>query len=297
MNLRHLRYFAVLAETKNFRRAAELLHISQPALSRQIQMLEAGLDTRLFERMPRGTRLTEAGSALLGDVAHILELLAQASERTRRVARGQSGTLRVGLSETGAVHDIVHSCLRQFHSDRPGVELVVCGMDSAIQFENLRKEKIDAGFIWGYGQDDADFDRLMLHGQSVLLAIPEAHPLAQTDCVTLSQLQDQALIWMSRSANEHLYDAIQNACLAGGLTPRIVQAVSPGAIVLCLVSIGMGLGLVLSEMPWRKPKGIVFKRIVDLDVSLDLHLVWRRESRSPLLKHFVETAKMMMQRP
>jgi DNA-binding transcriptional LysR family regulator len=293
MNLRHLRYFMALAEALNFRRAAERLHISQPALSRQIQVLERELGIELLERTAQGSRLTEAGRTLARDAGQIIDALEQAGERAKRVARGQSGTLRVGLSETGAVHDVVRACLHQFRNDRPDVELVISGMDSITQLESLHKDRIDVGFVVGYGQDDKDIDHLLLQRQSVLLVVPEDHRLALADKVTLSQLQDEPLIWTSRSANHYLYDSLKRACLAGGLTPRIVQEVSPGTIVLCLVSIGMGLGFVVSEMPWRQPRGIVRRRIEDLAVSLDLHLVWHREKSPTVAAHFIEIAAAM----
>ena len=102
MELRHLRYFEAVAECENFRRAAARLHVAQPALSRQIHALERMLGVELFERQPRGTRLSPAGQAFLDDVRHILADVERAKERACRVAEGKIGTIRVGFNEIAA---------------------------------------------------------------------------------------------------------------------------------------------------------------------------------------------------
>src|SRR5215467_2890315 len=106
MELRHLRYFVSVGEEEHYGRAAARLHLAQPALSRQIQDLENEIGFRLFERLPRGVRLSAAGKLFLTDARRILQEVEEAKLRAERVAKGMSGTLRVGFMETVSWHGV-----------------------------------------------------------------------------------------------------------------------------------------------------------------------------------------------
>src|SRR6186997_2200347 len=99
MELRHLRYFVAVGEEQHYNRAAERLRVAQPALSQQIQDLEEEIGFKLFDRLPRGVKLSAAGKLFLEDARHILQQVSEATARAKRVAGGQSGTLRVGFVE------------------------------------------------------------------------------------------------------------------------------------------------------------------------------------------------------
>src|SRR5216684_1461555 len=114
MELRHLRYFVAVGEDQHFGRAAERLHLAQPALSRQIQDLERELGFALFDRLPRGVKLSAAGKLFLSDARRILQEVEEAKVRAERVASGKAGTLRVGFVETLSWHGIVPDSFRRF---------------------------------------------------------------------------------------------------------------------------------------------------------------------------------------
>src|SRR5258706_379110 len=123
MELRHLRYFVAVGEEQHFGRAAERLHLAQPALSRQIQDLENEIGFQLFDRLPRGVKISTAGKAFLVDVRRILQEVNEATTRAGRVARGQSGTLRVAFTENASWHGVVPESFRQFRLRQPEAEL------------------------------------------------------------------------------------------------------------------------------------------------------------------------------
>jgi DNA-binding transcriptional LysR family regulator len=104
MELRHLRYFVAVGEEQHYGRAARRLRVAQPALSRQIHDLEEELGFKLFDRLPRGVRLSAAGKLFLEDARRILQEVNEAADRAARVARGLSGTLRVGFTENASWH-------------------------------------------------------------------------------------------------------------------------------------------------------------------------------------------------
>src|ERR1700722_13357152 len=114
MELRHLRYFVAVGEEQHYRRAAQRLRIAQPALSRQIQLLEEEIGFKLFDRLPRGVRITDAGKLFLSDARRILLDVNDAIVRAKRIASGQSGTLRIGFVESISWNGIIPDSLRNF---------------------------------------------------------------------------------------------------------------------------------------------------------------------------------------
>src|ERR1700746_2758095 len=138
MELRHLRYFVAIGEEENYRRAAKRLHVAQTALSTQIQDLEAEVGFKLFDRLPRGVKLSTAGKLFLEDARHILESVSEATARAARVARGQSGTLRVGFTENASWHGVVPDSFRRFREKQPDVELQLQPAPSLEQIEAIR---------------------------------------------------------------------------------------------------------------------------------------------------------------
>ena len=123
MELRHLRYFVAIVEEENYRRAAQRLNVAQTALSTQIQDLEAELGFKLFDRLPRGVKLSTAGKLFLEDARRILREVSEAAGRAARVARGQSGTLRIGFTENASWRGVVPSSLQRFREHPAHVKL------------------------------------------------------------------------------------------------------------------------------------------------------------------------------
>src|SRR4029079_706034 len=148
MELRHLRYFVHVAEEQHYGRAAERLRIAQPALSRQIQDLEEEIGFKLFDRLPRGVKISAAGKSFLVDARRILHEVNEAAARAKRVAAGQSGTLRVGFVESVSWHGVVPDSFRMFRERQSDAELQPKPMSSREQIEAVRTGQLDAGFLF-----------------------------------------------------------------------------------------------------------------------------------------------------
>jgi DNA-binding transcriptional LysR family regulator len=148
MELRHLRYFMAVGEEQHYGRAARRLRVAQPALSRQIQDLEKEIGFRLFERLPRGVRLSAAGELFLEDVRRILQDVDQAAARAGRVALGRSGTLRVGFTENASWRGVVPESFRRFRELQADAELQLQPSGSLEQMEAIRSGRLDAGFVF-----------------------------------------------------------------------------------------------------------------------------------------------------
>src|SRR6478609_2859791 len=288
MELRHLRYFVAIGEEQHYGRAARNLRVAQPALSRQIQDLEEELGFKLFERLPRGVKLSAAGKLFLEDARRILQEVNEATMRAAQVARGLSGTLRVGFSENASWRGVVPDSFRRFREQQPHAKLQLQPAASLAQYEAIRSGRLDAGFVNFMPKSDPELDQLCVAMQHVELAVPKRHPLTKLKKLRLRDLTDVPFVWFPRHANPVFYDHMMLACYRGGLkSPHIVQEGFNEATILSLVSTGLGVGWVLGTAGWRCPASVAILPVVDLSMLLALALVWRRDNSSPLLANFI----------
>src|ERR1700719_4845656 len=143
MELRHLRYFVAVGEEQHYGRASHRLRVAQPALSRQVQDLEEEVGFKLFERLPRGVKLSAAGELFLEDARRILREVSEAAVRAARVARGQSGTLRVGFTENASWRGVVPEAFRPVRGLQADAELQLTPTTSLDQIEAIRSGRLD----------------------------------------------------------------------------------------------------------------------------------------------------------
>jgi DNA-binding transcriptional LysR family regulator len=288
MDLRRLRYFIAAAEEENFHRAAARLHIAQPALSKQVALLEAELGCELFLRQRGRVRLSAVGRLLLDDGRRILREVELAAERVRQAAAGQLGTLRVGFRETAGRSLIVSRSLTQFRRAHPSVELRLQQMTSPAQSAALRAGELDAGFIYLSPRHDHDLARIPVAEDRYYLALQRAHPLARRRAIRLADLVDEPFIWLARSSDAYYADTLLRTCLEGGLNPRIIQEADSEATIMNLVAVGMGASFVVAPAPQSANPGVVLRPVEELDSVLTLALVWPEAAASPLVAAFVE---------
>jgi DNA-binding transcriptional LysR family regulator len=288
MELRHLRYFVAIGEEQHYGRAARSLRVAQPALSRQIQDLEGELGFKLFERLPRGVKLSAAGKLFLEDARRILQEVSGAAVRAGRVARGQLGALRIGFPENLSWRGVVPDSFRRFREQQPDAELQVQPLGSLVQIETIRSGRLDAGFVSFMLKADPELDQITVAVNYVELAVPKRHPLTKLKRLRLRDLTDAPFIWFPRREAPALYDDLMHECYRGGLkSPRIVQEGPNEATILSLVSTGLGVGWVLGTARWRCPESVVLLPVTDLKLPLPLALAWRKDNTSPLLAKFV----------
>ena len=160
MEIRHLRYFCVLAEQLHFTKAALLLNVAQPALSHQIKQLEEELGTRLVERTNRRVRLTAAGEVFLARAGRILEQVDQAVRDTALAGLGEAGNLIIGVVST-AVCSVLPQLLPRFRREAPRISVDIREMEPAEQVDALRREAIDIGLLF-LSIQDPDFDSVLV---------------------------------------------------------------------------------------------------------------------------------------
>lgn len=298
MELRHLRYFLAVAEEQHYGRAAQRIHVAQPALSRQVRDLEEELGFELFERLPRGVRLSAAGKHFMEDVRRILQDVEEAAARASRVALGETGTLRIGFTENSSWRGIVPESFRLFRQRQAHAELQLTPMKSRDQIEAIRAGRLDAGFVAnlvadmsGFGRD---LDHLRVAVHRIALAVPKGHALERLRKVRLRDLLDVPFVWFVRRENPVLHDRLMRECSRGGLKhPHIVQEAWDEATILSLVLHGTGVGFVVDTARGRCPDGVAVVLVVDLNLQFPLSLAWKKGNRSPLLAQFVNLVRLI----
>ncbi len=287
MELRHLRYFVAVGEDEHYGRAAKRLRVAQPALSSQIQDLEREIGFQLFDRLPRGVRLSAGGKVFLEDCRRILQEVDEAAVRAERAARGLIGTLRVGFTESASWHGVVPDALREFRRRHREAELLLSPLISLDQVEAVRSGRLDAGFVY-VPTSDPDMAHVHVASHQVVLATPRRHPVSRLKRLRLRDLAETDFVWFPRRQHPANYDRLLQACSQGGLTnPRIVQEAVDQATMLSLVACGLGVAFVTDATRWRCPKDVVLRRVVDPRLPITVSLIWRKDNGSPLLARFV----------
>ncbi len=295
MELRHLRYFVSVGEEEHYGRAAERLHIAQPALSRQILDLEQEIGFPLFERLPRGVRLSAAGKLFLTDARRILQEVEEAKARAERVAKGKAGTLRVGFMETISWHGVVPESLRRFRKRQKDIELELHAMRSLSQIEGVKSGRLDAGFVFSATRVDGDLAQKLVARYKTILAAPKGHPITKRATVRLRDLQDVPFVWISRWVHPRYYDGLMRECFRGGLrSPRIVQEGVDQAMTLSLVACRIGVTFAADEARWQCPRGVTFLPVVDLNFPIPIYLICRKDNQSPLLQKFLAQVETLV---
>jgi DNA-binding transcriptional LysR family regulator len=211
MEFRQLVYFVAVAEERGFGRAAERLHIVQPAVSQQISRLERELGVRLFDRSPRRVRLTEAGERLLPEARSVLAAI----DRTRRAAADLAATEELRLGTSQGLGEQLEQGLERLD---PRVRVRLLSMPLAARLDAVRSGELDAAFV-RIITTATDLEVIPLWDEPLTAAIPATHPLAAGREVCLGQLAVLPLRSAPRSANPPFHELLVRACAAAGFEP------------------------------------------------------------------------------
>ena len=297
MELRHLRYFVTVAEELHFGRAAERLHIVQPALSKQIISLESELGVKLLHRTKRQTRLTEAGEAFYKEARWIVERTERAAEAARRAANGMTGRLGVGFVGP-ASYSILPRALRVFRERLPNVELGLHEWTSVRQIERLttgtvQECEIQVGFVRlpvSVAGDSLVLEPVLKEG--VIAAIPEEHPLAVGSDLPVSALAQEPFIMIARHREPGLYDHYISLCHQAGFGPRVVQEANRIHTIIGLVASGMGVAFAPASIEQLQRPGVVYRKLTGKVPELEMAAVWRQENDDlPVLRNFLDVVR------
>ena len=278
MELRHLRYFVAVAEELHFSRAAEQLHVAQPAVSEQIRKLEAELGVRLLHRTKRSVSLTDAGTALLAEARRVLQQV----EATRLAIEGVrdrgASRLRIGYTPAslpgavaGALQHLTASMAELTTVMEPGFgqELIAA----------VRNERLDAAIV-SLPAPTAGLRTTQLGRERGVAAFPASHRHAVRPSMRLDQVAPERIVLLPREANRPFYDAVLVACRSAGLSPSLVE--TPGTCVepaLLAVASGAGVALLPESVADRySARGVRFVPIEGDQPAVAVAAVTRRDT-------------------
>jgi DNA-binding transcriptional LysR family regulator len=272
MELRHLRYFAAVAECCHFGQAAEQLHVAQPGLSYAIRQLEAELDVTLFNRTTRQVSLTVAGKFLQGEAARILAGVDDAVRGARRVAAGHSGLVRLGLTGTAAISHLPRIA-RVLKRELPAVALdIQADMLTPEQCEGLRAGSLDLGVLRPPAVGD-DIEVRTIETEALVLAVSVDHRLAVEPVVSMTDLRNEPFVAYG-ARDSAVNEAALRSCRKAGFVPRREHAAPGTAVLLALVAAGLGVAIVPQSVRALPLYGLVFRDLLDAG-TIDLALAWR----------------------
>ncbi len=263
MELRQIRSFLSVAETLHFGRTAEMIHLSQPALSLQIRALEDEIGVRLFERNRRKTALTAAGVAFLEYAAEVLLGLDQALQKAKLAAKGKLGILRIGFIST-AGNQIVPTIIRQFRELNAEVEFSLRNILTIDQIQMLEAGSLDIGFFRLPIGERPGLEVVPVHREPFVLVVPSSHKLAKRKRVHLREASGQDFVMYERTYAPGFHDLIFGMLRDAGIIPNVCQTAGEMPMLISLVDSGIGVAILpASAVKVRALHAVVACEIAD----------------------------------
>lgn len=296
-DLRLLRSFVTVAEELHVGRAARRLNIAQPPLSRRLQQLERELGVALFDRQRRRLQLTAAGREFRDAACALLDRADRAVAALQAAAGEERSLLRIGFVEAATATGLLPGAMARLRRLRPRVRFELRELPSLAQVEALRREEIDVATVYNR---PADMRGLALHtvlpGRSIAV-IGRGHPLARRRRLSLADVAREPVILWTRDINAGRYEATLAAFRAAGAVPRVWHHAEQLQTIVSLAAAGAGIGLVPDSQAAVSLGVVVYRPVRDLDIPMDLELVWRAGERSPLVAAFVAAMRRAARRP
>jgi DNA-binding transcriptional LysR family regulator len=290
VELRHLRYFVIVAEEQNVTRAAERLHLSQPPLSRQIRDLEDELGVELFRRTAKSLVLTDAGRVFLGEARAVLLRADEAVETARAAARKCQGRLRIGYAPS-LTAKFLPQALRAFEAEFPGVRVDLHDLSSVECRTRLAARKLDLALT--IKPSDAArglaFEKLMSH--AVVCAVAPAHPLARRRSVRMKDLATQTFVSYAEDDYPEYADWLRRVCRAAGFRPNIVGEYDGATGLITAIESGRGVALVAATLQCLSGRRLVFRPLQPRIPLLDIGVVYTVPAPATV-DHFIRVVKV-----
>jgi DNA-binding transcriptional LysR family regulator len=284
MELRQLRYFVAVAEELHFGRAAEKVHIAQPALSIQIKALEARLGGALFVRSSRSVVLTEAGRLFLHEARATLAQAEHAFDVAARALRGEMGALDIAYSGNAAFSGVLGHSIQVFRRERPDVDIRLCELDPVSQVRQLLARRIQLGFMTTLCVDiPSTLAVTPLASWPLRLALAAGHPLARGEAIDRAALAGETFIVYADADGDDGSRIVRSLI---GLSPRRLLRAANIMQVLSLVAAGQGVALLPVSLQ-ALASGTVFLPLAGAEVEMDSVLLYWRDDREAVVDAFL----------
>jgi DNA-binding transcriptional LysR family regulator len=288
-DLNQLRCFVTVAEDLHFGRAAARLNMTQPPLSRQIQILERIIDATLLDRTSRSVRLTPAGRSFLAESRRILKLADSAAQVARRIAMGKRGSLKIGYTAAAAygfLPDLIAAC----GAHLPEVDFSLKEMVSSDQLDALASGQLDAGLLRPPIARPEFANRRVL-AEPLLAAIPKKHRLASAAAIAIKDFDNEPFIMYSPHESRYFHDLLVAQFSRADVLPHYAQHVGQIHSILAMVRAGLGVSIVPAAAANFKVSDVRLRPLkLRSATRAELYVVWHRENDNPLLPALADIA-------
>jgi DNA-binding transcriptional LysR family regulator len=285
MELRQIRSFLSIAETLHFGRTAELIHLSQPALSLQIRALEEEVGVKLLERDRRKTTLTAAGRAFRVDAATAVVNLEQAVRSARLAANGKLGMLRIGFIST-AGNEVVPDIVRRFRDANPEVEFSLRNILTIDQIQMLDTGLLDIGFLRLPIGEHPELEVVGIHREPFVVVVPRSHKLAESRKVHLRELSGQNFVMYERACAPGFHDLLFGMLRNAGVVPNVSQSAGQMPTLISLVDAGMGISILPASAVRHSAASVVACEIADVISMSEIGIAINRGNRTAIIDNF-----------
>ena len=292
MELRHLRYFVVVAEELNITRAAKLLQMAQPPLSQQIHQLEEELGVTLFHRSKRRIELTDAGQVFLEEARRTLVQAEHARRMAQRAQRSEIGRLVMGFVSE-ATYDLLPSMLQAYRARFPQVEIVLREMTTMQQVQALQKGSIHLGQLRP-PIPETGLSLQIVRQEPFIMVLPPTTRFVPDERLPLSALSEEAFVLFPRAISPGVHDQVISLCNQAGFSPTIVQEATELHTILGLVAVGIGVSLLPASARLLRSQGVVYRVLPQTGTRASTALAWRQDARSSVLFTFLDVAKQSL---
>jgi len=291
MELRHLRYFIAVAEEGQVTRAAQRLGIKQPPLTQQIQLLERELGVELFTRSPRKVELNAAGRLFLTEARRIVLGAEEAVARLRQFDKGIDGVLRIGLTSSSLLNVRTQALFDRFRQDYPNIAVKIEEGAAIDLLDAVQQDHLDTAFIRAGVERRTDLASQWLDEEALVAAVPQAHPYAASERIAFQDLAQENVILYRQDKCSGIGDMLLERFADVGVKMRVADETRRLMSAIHMVAAGVGITIVPDSMRAFHPAAVVYKPLsAAFDITAPLNLVYRRQSPSALLRHFLQTA-------
>jgi len=292
VELRHLRYFVAVAEMENVSRAALKLHVSQPALSRQIRDLEDELGFSLLERTAKSVRLTDAGRAFLDNARALLQNADDAVTKARAVASSEPTELHVGYSPTPTA-EILPKTLRAFQAAMPNVHVKLHDWSNNAILEGIRDGRLQLGLIVPPAKASAlpDLRYEELFHERVCVAVAPQHPFARRRAIPLADVAAEPLIGLTREDYPSYYDLLSIVFSKSKQKPRVIEEYDSFTGIISAVEAGTGVAIGADTLGHSFGNRVKVLHITPEPKPIPVGIVAAKGRLSPAAEKFWQCAK------
>ncbi|WP_213992109.1 LysR family transcriptional regulator [Sodalis sp. dw_96] len=278
LNMNQLRCFVTVATELNFRRAAHTLNMSQPPLTRQIQLLEYQLNVKLIDRSTRSVSLTAAGKIFYREASKLLEHIHQVEQITKRIANGEEGSVSLGFV-ANAFYQYLPRTLAMLRDEHPYIKISLLQLSTYDLLESVYSQQTDLGISRIVPTRSIIESHVCIH-EPFIAALPKDHPLTSHSKIRLEDLENQSVIMYSVSWKP-FYDLLTQAFDRADVKPNYVLYESSTVNILSLVNVNFGVALVPQSASTFKLDNVVYREL-DCGYPLDniLYFIWRRDNNN-----------------